>query len=80
MKCFRDVINAWPSLSDFGSDLGITRLLAQQWRRRDSIPAGYWPRLIEKAAERGIAGVAAEALMEFAKQNLARRRDGAEAA
>lgn len=80
MKCFRDVINQWPSLNEFGADLGITRLLAQQWRRRDSIPAGYWPRLIEKAADRRIKRVTLENLAGMAAQKLADKPKRPEAA
>ena len=42
--------NAEALASDIG-ELGVT---VRQWRNRNNIPAKYWPRIIEAAAERGV--------------------------
>lgn len=57
-----DVINLWPSLSDFADDLSLAYGTAKAMRRRDSIPAAHWPAIVKKAEDRGIAGVTLEAL------------------
>lgn len=59
-----DIINLWPSLSDFAGDLGLRYGTAKAMRRRGRIPPEYWSRLALKAQERGIAGVSADVLAE----------------
>jgi len=58
-----DIINLWPSLSEFADDLSVAYGTAKAMRRRASIPPVYWPIVIRKAEERGIAGVTLEALV-----------------
>lgn len=53
----------WPSVADFGRDIGIKPSHAQTIRVRGSIPVEYWPAIIRAAAERGIEGVTADSLM-----------------
>lgn len=56
------IINLWPSLSDFASDIGVQYGTAKAMRRRGSIPSEHWLCMTAKAAERGISGVSLEAL------------------
>lgn len=57
-----DLINLWPSLSDFASDLSVKYGTAKAMRRRSSIPPGYWAAMVAKAKARKIKGVTEEAL------------------
>jgi len=57
-----DIINRWPSLGDFAGDIGVEYGTAKAMRRRSSIPPGKWVLIVEKAAERGIAGITFEVL------------------
>lgn len=61
-----DIINLWPSLSDFASDLALEYGTAKAMRRRNSIPPNHWRTIVEKADERGIDGVSYEALADAA--------------
>lgn len=66
METFIDLIDAWPTLSAFADDIGVSYEAAKAWRRRNSVPAPYWGRLIECAAARGIPGVTADLLVGLA--------------
>ena len=57
-----DLINLWPSLSEFGADLSIEYGTAKAMRRRSSIPPEYWLAMVRSADARGIAEVTLEAL------------------
>lgn len=57
-----DIINLWPSLTDFASDLNVRYGTAKAMRRRGSIPPSYWHDLVKKARVRGINGVSIDAL------------------
>lgn len=57
-----DIINLWPSLSDFAFDLSIEYGTAKAMRRRNSIPPNHWRLLVERASARGLGGVTYEAL------------------
>jgi len=63
---FQQLIDAWPSLSDFASDLGVPYGTAKQMRRRDSIASGHWAKVVGAAARREIDGVTFDALAEIA--------------
>jgi hypothetical protein len=67
---FRDVIARWPTTRAFARDAGCSPTLVRQWRHRDSVPAQYWPRIVEGAARRGIVLVDLRLLAQLA----ARRR------
>lgn len=58
-----DIINRWPSLTDFAADLSIAYGTAKAMRRRGSIPSDYWPVVVQSAARRGIAGISLERLV-----------------
>lgn len=66
-----DIINRWPSLSDFAGDIGVEYGTAKAMRRRSSIPPGKWVLIVEKAAERGIEGVNYEVLAVAAASEVA---------
>lgn len=62
------LIDLWPSLSAFADDLAIPYETAKAMRRRGSIPAGYWKRMVESAADREICGVTLERLADLAAE------------
>ena len=70
LPSFRDVIARWPTTRAFARDAGCSPTLVRQWRHRDSVPAKYWPRIVEGAARRGIVLVDLTLLARLA----ARRR------
>lgn len=57
-----EIINLWPSLSDFADDLGIQYGTAKAMRRRGVIPSEYWLTATVAADGRSISGVTLEAL------------------
>jgi len=59
-----DLINLWPSLTVFAEDLRVRYVTAKAMRRRQSIPAAYWSRVVECAAARGIDGITLEVLAD----------------
>ncbi len=50
--------------------MGLPDINARQMKARDSIPPGYWPRLVEAAVECGVADVTLEKLASIAKAKL----------
>lgn len=66
MKCFADIIKAWPSAAEMAADCGVSEHTPKQWRTRDSIPPEYWLLLCQKAVERGIEGVSPALLTRLA--------------
>lgn len=70
MNSFRDVIKQFGGAVTMASTLknpSITDNLIRQWGYRDSIPASYWPEIIEKARERRMVGVTFAALAGLAR-------------
>jgi hypothetical protein len=59
-----EMIDRWPSLTDFAADLGVEYGTAKQMRRRDSIAARYWLGMEQAAKRRGIEGVTVITLAE----------------
>lgn len=57
-----DIIDLWPSLSEFAADLSVKYGTAKAMRQRCSIPPGYWVTVVQKAKARRIKGVTHEAL------------------
>jgi len=57
-----DIINKWPTLSDFADDLGVQYGTAKAMRRRGSIPPEHWMMVVTKATDREIVGVSLEIL------------------
>jgi hypothetical protein len=66
MDSFRAIIELWPSLPEFASDVDVIYVTAQAMHRRDGIDACYWPAMIEAAARRSIRGVTLERLAAIA--------------
>lgn len=60
--CHREVIDLWPSMSEFADAVGEAYGTVKAMRRRNSIPVNYWPRLIADAERRNFQGVTYEAL------------------
>lgn len=60
-----ELINLWPSLSDFADDIGVPYMTAKGMRRRGSVPAGYWLAMEEAASARGIEGISVRRLAEM---------------
>lgn len=65
-----DLINLWPSLSDFAEDIGVSYETAKAMRRRSSVPGRYWKTMVDRAAERTLDGVSLEALAEGAAPKM----------
>lgn len=59
-----DVISRWPTIAAFADDIECAYEAAKAMRRRSAIPAGYWLRVVEKAAQRGIDGVSLQVLAQ----------------
>lgn len=64
------LINRWPALSAFADDIGVPYVTAKAMRRRGSIPAAYWLRVVECARARNLDGVSLEILAEMAAKSL----------
>jgi hypothetical protein len=60
------IINRWPSISDFADDIGVVYGTAKAMRRRGSIPPPYWPKTVRAAKQRGLKGISLELLAEAA--------------
>jgi len=72
---FRDVIARWSATRSFARDAGCSATLVRQWRHRDSVPAPYWPRIVEGAGKRGIACIDANLLARLAARRRAAATD-----
>jgi len=70
MTTHTDIINEWPSLSDFADDLGVQYGTAKAMRRRGSIPPEHWIVLIARARERKIRGVTLETLASAVSRQI----------
>jgi len=52
---FERLYEAWGGNAELmASDIGQQGVTVRQWRNRGSIPAEYWPKIIERAAARGV--------------------------
>lgn len=60
------IIGAFQGVSELGRAIGATPQAVSNMRARGSIPPRYWPRLVEAAKARGIAGVTFETLSAIA--------------
>ena len=70
MQSFTEVIEAFGGVVPFRNAMGLPDVNARQMKLRDSIPAGYWPRVVALAQERGIEGVDLETLARLAQEKL----------
>lgn len=71
MKDFRALIDMWPSLGDFATDVNLAYVTAKQMRRRNSIAPGHWPKVVAAAKRRRIDGISIEKLGTLAVQRAA---------
>jgi hypothetical protein len=52
---FERLYEAWGGNAELmASEIGQQGVTVRQWRNRGSIPAEYWPKIIERAAGRGV--------------------------
>ncbi|MCF1449414.1 hypothetical protein GOZ83_10715 [Agrobacterium vitis] len=65
-----DIINLWPSIAEFARDIGASYETAKAMRRRSSIPAGYWVRVVESSQYRHFQEVSFPTLAEAAALDL----------
>ena len=52
-----DLINRWPTIGEFASDIGCGYEAARKMRDRNSIAANHWARVVEVSKKRKIRGV-----------------------
>ena len=71
MQTFDDVISMWPTAEEFGAAVGVTALVARQWRRRNSIPASHWRAVVDAAQVRGFESITETALTNLAAKTAA---------
>lgn len=62
-----DIINRWPSLGEFASDIGTSYTTAHAWRRRGSIPIKWHRAVADAAAKRRYAGITVNNLARIAR-------------
>jgi hypothetical protein len=67
MQNFRELIDCWPSLREFATDLDVSPNTAAGWYRRYSVPAKYWDTVLSCAADRDI-DVSPEDLIRLASK------------
>ena len=68
MNSFTQVMCAWPKISLLADDAGVDIEAVRGWRKRDSIPARYWKKLLDKAPERNIE-ISPEILIDLAARS-----------
>jgi hypothetical protein len=75
MTTYPEIIDRWPSLTTYASDIGVRYGTAQVMRYRGSIPARYWKRVVAAASKRGIEGVTLDLLASIEAEPRPRRPD-----
>lgn len=73
MDSFATLIDQWPSIAAFASDIGVSDMHARAMRRRNSVPPEYWSAAVDGALQHGIPDVSYERLAKLA---AAKRRAG----
>lgn len=58
----RSLIDQWPTIRTFASDIECKEVTARQWGNRNSIPAKYWPAICQAAVKRGFTNINLQAL------------------
>lgn len=54
MSQLKPIYDVWDGNAEaMASDIEEKPVTVRQWRNRGSIPPRYWPKIIEKAGERG---------------------------
>ncbi len=59
-----ELIEKWPTITEFAAEVGCGYEAARQMRRRQSIAPEHWPRVVSVSKERGIDGVTFEWLTQ----------------
>lgn len=54
MKSFRDIIDLWPSLTEFAADIGVRYGTAQVMRFRSQLRDEHWVRVVAAAEKRNL--------------------------
>ena len=54
---FDDLFTRWPRQGHLSADLGVSPQHLRMMRVRRSVPVRFWPRFVDAAARRGIAGI-----------------------
>lgn len=67
MESFVAVIALWPQPSDLAGDIGQDAVTVRSWKARNSIPAEYWPAIVQAAARREFEGLTLEFLATLVK-------------
>lgn len=66
---FQQVIRLWPTAAEFAQDIGVKPATVRQWVARDSIPGGYWLRIVRASDTRQL-GVTLEQLARAAAAQI----------
>lgn len=74
VKTYKQLIDAWPSLTTFADDLSVDYNTAKKMRSRDRVHSSHWRAMVSAAATRGISGVTLEVLAEIDASRLASAR------
>ena len=67
MESYREIVQTW-GRQTLASDLNIPEERVRAWERFDSIPAGYWQNMLNKAPERNI-NISGDLLINIAAKN-----------
>lgn len=62
MRSHTDIIDKWPTLSAYASDIGVAYVTAQVMRYRGSIHVRHWDAVVDAALKRGWQDVTHELL------------------
>lgn len=52
MKSHRDIINLWGSVADFARDIAVGYEAASKMKKRNSIAAHHWQKIVEVCREK----------------------------
>jgi len=67
MESHREIVRAW-GRETLAADLNVPKERVRAWERFDSIPAGYWQKLLKRASERNIC-ISADLLISLAARD-----------
>jgi len=68
---FRSIIDRWPTIAAFATEVGEKYPTVAAWRQRDSIPPRYWSVVVKAARDRGMTDVTFETLAQAAARTAA---------
>lgn len=76
MHGFSRIINELGGPTAVARQLRLGDNAVDKWVRRNSIPARYWPGLLDLAAEQGKSGITPESLVKSVAKATAPKRKG----